>query len=337
MLSRAILLIGGAALTTVLLGSVVYIAIEGLIPAEEIVQTATSRNQGAILYTGAILGGAAALAGWTTYKRMPTKASRETSISGAVLGLQAFIYAGFFLWFRAGEKFGIFVRNFFSFDLLDPFMSQLIRGALNTLWLAFLGQGFGMLIGIFLALLVLSNRVVVRAPARTYINVFRGTPLLMQLSIGYLGIVLGLGLGIRTYTAAILILALNTGAYSAEIFRAGIQSLERGQLEAARSLGMSYLQAMAYVVVPQAIRRVIPPLMNEFVILIKDTSLISILGVTFEQRELLAIGRDAYSETANATPFMASTLGYLVITLPLIRVVTWLERKLRSGLVGIGA
>jgi ABC-type amino acid transport system permease subunit len=134
-----------------------------------------------------------------------------------------------------------------------------------------------------------------------------------------------------------LILGLNAAAYSAEIFRAGIQSIERGQIEAARSLGMSYLQAMRYVILPQAFRRVIPPLTNEFVILIKDTSLVFFLGVTAGQRELFAVGRDAYAETFNATPYIGTVLGYLAITLPMIRAVTWLERKLRSGLVGVGA
>ena len=123
------------------------------------------------------------------------------------------------------------------------------------------------------AVLTLSARRVVRAPARGYINFFRGTPLIWQLVTFYFGVNLGLGLGLSTLQVALIVFALNTGAYAAEVFRAGIQSIERGQIEAARSLGMSYMQAMRYAIVPQAIRRVIPPLMNEFVILIKDTAL----------------------------------------------------------------
>ncbi|MDQ3941395.1 MAG: ABC transporter permease subunit, partial [Actinomycetota bacterium] len=99
--------------------------------------------------------------------------------------------------------------------------------------------------------------------------------------------------------------------------------------------GMSYLQSMRYVVLPQAIRRVIPPLTNEFIILIKDTSLIFILGLTAAQRELFGIARDAYSETFNATPYIGAVLGYLAVCLPMIRIVTWLEKKMRSGLTGI--
>ncbi|MGZ4147102.1 MAG: amino acid ABC transporter permease, partial [Actinomycetota bacterium] len=140
-----------------------------------------------------------------------------------------------------------------------------------------------------------------------------------------------------TYRAAILALALNAGAYTAEIFRAGIESIERGQLEAARGLGMSYLQAMRYSIVPQAIRRVIPPLMNEFVILVKDTSLVIVLGLTAGQRELMNVGNNGYSNTFNSTYLVMTAAGYLVVTLPLIRLVNFVEKRLRSGLVGVTA
>jgi ABC-type amino acid transport system permease subunit len=184
-------------------------------------------------------------------------------------------------------------------------------------------------------MLSLSAKRAVRAPARVYINFFRGTPLIWQLAFFYFGISLGLGLNFSSYTVALMVFALNTGAYAAEVFRAGIQSIERGQLEAARGLGLSYLQSMRYVVVPQAVRRVIPPLMNEFVILIKDTALVVVLGLTLGQRELFSVGQDGYSATFNATFLVLTAIGYLLVTLPLIRVVTALERRLRSGLVGI--
>ena len=194
-----------------------------------------------------------------------------------------------------------------------------------------------MVLGLVLAVFAISNRRVVRAPARVYINFFRGTPLLWQLQFFFFGLVLGLRLGLTAYQTAILVLGLNAGAYTAEIFRAGIQSIERGQFEAARSLGMGYLQALRYVVIPQGFRRVIPPLTNEFVILIKDTSLVAVLGLTFAQQELMATSRDIYNQTFNATPYLAAAAGYLAITLPLIRAVNWLEKRLRSGLTGIGA
>ena len=154
-----------------------------------------------------------------------------------------------------------------------------MNGAKNTLILSFAGAALGFGLGLFIALFSMSQRAVVRAPARVYINFFRGTPLIWQLSFAGLGVVTALRLGFFSgtdgpYRVAIVVLGLNLAAYSAEVYRAGIQSLERGQMEAARSVGLTYFQAMRYVIVPQAVRRVIPPLTNEFVILIKDTSLV---------------------------------------------------------------
>lgn len=336
-ISGGILAVGAASLIVVVLGSLIFLVTQGPSPYTEIVSSATSPFQSSLLYIAMGLAAVAIAGGYSTYRRMPTKPAREAAVSGAALGLQTVFVSAAYLVFREGEKFAIFVRQFFSFDVLGPFMGDFLNAMKNTLLLALTSQLLGMILGMALALLVLSNRVVVRAPARAYINLIRGTPLLVQLSVGYFGVVLGLGLDISVYTAGIAIFALNVGGYSAEIFRSGIQSLERGQLEAARSLGMSYIQAMRYVIVPQAIRRVIPPLTNEFVILIKDTSLIVFLGVAFDQRELLQWASDTYSDTFNSTPFIAAVVGYLVITLPMIRAVTALERRLRSGLVGIGA
>jgi His/Glu/Gln/Arg/opine family amino acid ABC transporter permease subunit len=190
-------------------------------------------------------------------------------------------------------------------------------------------------IGLSLAMLMISKHRTVRAPAIAYINFFRGTPLLWQLS--FFGFLFLLGFQWRgaVFQQAILIFGMNMGAYSAEVFRAGIQSVEKGQTEAARSLGLSYGQAMRYVIVPQAFRRVIPPLMNEFVILIKDTSLVFILGLTASQYEIYTFSRTFYSEFVNSTVFIGTAVAYLVITLPLIWIVNRVEKRLRSGLVGI--
>ncbi|HWC13249.1 MAG TPA: amino acid ABC transporter permease [Actinomycetota bacterium] len=335
-LSLGIAALGAVALAIGLVGTLAFLWSEGLTPSTELVETAVSQTQGAILWTSIALG-AAALSGFVLYKRAPTKAAREATISGAALGVQAILFSLAFLVFRTGEKFPIFVRQFFSFEVLSEFRNQFVTGAKNTVILAAGGEAVGIVLGLIFSLLILSSRRVVRAPARAYINLFRGTPLLVQIMVGYFGIVLGLGLDITGSIVVIVILGLNAGAYTAEVFRAGIQSLERGQMEAARSLGMSYGKAMRYVVLPQAIRRVIPPLTNEFVILIKDTSLVFVIGLTFQQRELLAVGRDAFAETFNSTPFMAAAALYLVVTLPMIRLVTYLENRLRSGLVGVAA
>lgn len=333
--SAAILAVGAVALAICTLGSLVLLWAGGFSPYEHLLATILSAEQEIFLYVSIGLGIAAVAGGRAVYRKMPTKPSREAAIAGAVLGIQAVALSAIYLWFRAGNA-EIFTRNLLRFDRLEGLGSQFVTGAKNTLILAISGELLGIAIGLFLSILIISKRRVVRAPARLYINFFRGTPLLWQLIFGSAVLVVGFGLfGRDPFMIAIIIIGLNAGAYIAEIFRAGIQSVDRGQIEAARSLGMSYMQAMRYAILPQAFRRVIPPLTNEFVILIKDTSLVVVLGLTFLQRELLAVGRDAYSETFNATPLLGTALGYLVVTLPMIRVVTWLERKLRSGLVGV--
>jgi len=326
---------GGAALAVLVAGSIAVLTIHGWTPSEQLAEGITSDAQRAVLMATIALGVLAAGLGMR-FRRMPTRPSREASISGAVLGLQAIALAGLYLWFRAGDV-ETFARNFFEFQLVGEYLPRFARAALNTLILALSGEALGIALGLVLGVFVLSDRRVVRAPARAYINFFRGTPLLWQLSFFFFGIALGLRLNLGPFEVAILVLALNAGAYSAEIFRAGIQSIERSQFEAARSLGLSHFRALRLVILPQAIRRVIPPLTNEFVILIKDTSLVAVLGLTLSQQELMATGRDIFSQTFNATPFLISAAGYLAVTLPMIRFVTWLERRLRSGLTGIGA
>jgi ABC-type amino acid transport system permease subunit len=132
-------------------------------------------------------------------------------------------------------------------------------------------------------------------------------------------------------TAGLVALTINSSAYVAEIFRAGIQSVERGQMDAARGLGMPYATAMIHVIIPQAVRKVIPPLTNEFIALVKDTSLLLILGMTVAQRELLTAARQLSSDSFSATPYMSASILYLAITLPLTRLVTKLERRVTSG------
>jgi len=208
-------------------------------------------------------------------------------------------------------------------------------GAWNTLILSAAGAVIGFGGGLMLSLFTMSKRAVIRAPARMYINFFRGTPLIWQISFAGIGVVPALRLNISPYWIAIMVLGLNLAAYSAEVYRAGIQSIERGQMEASRTLGLSYLQSLQYVIVPQAIRRVIPPLLNEFVILIKDTSLVSVLGLTLSQKELLGVGRTIYSSTFDATAWLGAAAGFLIITLPMIRIVTIVERRMRSGLTSV--
>ena len=286
------------------------------------------------LYLGIGLGAVAVVLGVGTYRRMDSKRRRDDSITGAVLGAQGILLALLILWFRSASP-GLFSKHFLNFADLEGYGGAFVRGAINTLKLAFGGELGGIVIGLVLGVLTLSSRRVVRAPARIYINFFRGTPLIWQLITGYFMLLFGFGIHLDAFVVAILIFALNTGAYAAEVFRAGIQSIERGQMEAARSMGMSYLQAMRYAIVPQAVRRVIPPLMNEFVILIKDTALVSVLGLTLADSDIFTLAREGQSATFNATFFTVAAIAYLVVTLPLIGLVNAAEKRLRSGLVGI--
>jgi His/Glu/Gln/Arg/opine family amino acid ABC transporter permease subunit len=288
-----------------------------------------------LLWGGLGLGLIAAVIGFVAAGKMDSVRKREEAIAGAVLGTLAVLSAILLLWFRAGSLVLTFAKQFLNFTLLKGSFWQFVDAARLTLTLAVGGELGGIVVGIILALFTVSSRRVVRAPARAYINFFRGTPLLWQLSVFYFGFSLGLGLNLGTIATALVVFSLNTGAYAAEVFRAGIQSVERGQIEAARSLGMTYLQAMRYAIIPQAVRRVIPPLMNEFVILIKDTSLIFVLGLVIGHEDLFSFAQDGYSNTYSATWFVGAAIGYLAITLPLIGLVNALERRLRSGLVGV--
>ncbi len=300
-----------------------------------IVEGLRSGAESALLYLAIALGLLAIASGFAVYRRMDTRRRREQCIAGAVLGIQAVAVSVFVLFFRSSGTVFSFVRNFLNFVVLKGYGHAFLIGAKNTLVLAIGGEIGGLVVGLTLSLLVLSSRRTVRAPARVYINFFRGTPLIFQLSFFYFLFVLGFGLHQSAYTVALIVFSLNTGAYASEVFRAGIQSIERGQIEAARSLGFSYLEAMRYAIVPQAVRRVIPPLLNEFVILIKDTALVVVLGLLASQYELYVTAQNGYSATFNATFFIATAIGYLVITLPLIGAVNAVERRLRSGLVGI--
>ncbi len=300
-----------------------------------IVEALRSTEMTILLYAGIALGVASMALGWGTFRRMDTFRRREQAVTGAILGLQAVGLAIVLLLFRDGRP-DLFAKHFLNFDVLGPYFPRtFLDAAKNTLILAFVGEFGGIVIGLVLAVLALSQRRAARAPARAYVNFFRGTPLIWQLATGFFLLLFGFEIRMAAFTVAMIVFALNTGAYAAEVFRAGIQSIERGQMEAARSLGMSWFQAMRFAIVPQAVRRVIPPLMNEFVILIKDTALVIVLGLVASEYELFTWARQGVSDTFNATFFTAAALGYLAVTLPLIRLVNAVEKRLRSGLVGI--
>jgi polar amino acid transport system permease protein len=327
---------GAAALVLVIVGTVIVVAVHGLVPSAHVAAALSSPELRLVAGVAVALGVVAMALGWGTFRRMPTRLSREEAVAGAVLGIQAALLGAALLWFSQTDV-DKFARNFANFEQIQDQLGAFVTGAKNTIILAAGGELFGIVLGLGLVLLAISHRAVVRAPARAYINFFRGTPLIWQLSFIGLAVPLALDYPIAAYTAALIAFSLNTGAYSAEVFRAGIQSIERGQMEAARGLGMTYLQAMRHAILPQAVRRVVPPLMNEFVILIKDTSLVIVLGLTESQRELMSVAKVGFGDTFNATFYVATAIGYLCVSLPLIRLVNVVERRLRSGLVGVTA
>ena len=214
----------------------------------------------------------------------------------------------------------------------DQFPNILTKAAKNTVVFTVLGFTGGISFGLLFALMRLSTIRPYRWFAATYIEIFRGIPLLVTL------LILGFGIPIATgwhwpnpYLQGAIPLSLVASAYMAETIRAGIEAVPKGQMEAARSLGMSYARAMITIIIPQALRIIVPPLTNEFVLLIKDTSLISVLGVTAATKDLARFGRDGVNQTANATPLIVAGLVYLAMTLPLTQLVAWMERRTKAA------
>jgi glutamine transport system permease protein len=203
------------------------------------------------------------------------------------------------------------------------------HAALLTLELTAGAVAIGVVIGLFMALGRLSKITVLRGAALTYIDFFRGTPLLVQIFLVYFLIPKLLHWQTLPdnyqYIAGIIAMGLNSGAYIAEIFRAGIQSIDRGQTEAARSLGMTHAQAMRYVILPQAFKRVIPPLGNEFIALLKDSSLLSIIAI----EELFYSGKIIAGRTFQPIPmYITVALYYLLMTQLISQWVAYMERRL---------
>jgi len=222
-------------------------------------------------------------------------------------------------------------RQFFNPDVLRKLWPDIVYIALrNTLLFTIVSFVFGTLLAILLALMKMS-----RGPAKWFavgfIELFRGLPALVTIiAIAFMIPIAfnGAKLPGPTVMSGLLALILVTGAYSAEIIRAGIEAVPKGQREAARSLGMPHLTTTLSIILPQAIRIVIPPITNEFVLLLKDTSLLFVIGTTVQTRELTTFGRNGMTTYASSTPLIFAALLYLVITIPLTYMVGRLEKKM---------
>lgn len=219
----------------------------------------------------------------------------------------------------------------FKLSILIEVFPLLLQGAWVTLYLTLISISIGLVIGLILGVMRVSENVALRVFSLCYVEFFRGTPLLMQLVVIYYALPsLHPRLNLPAVAAGITGMSLNSGAYIAEIFRAGIQSISKGQMEAARSLGMTHLQAMWYVILPQAFRVSLPPLTNEFVALLKDSSLVSTLAVS----ELLRKGREIVAWKVNVfSPYAGVALLYLAMTLPMTKLARYLERRVSEGRV----
>lgn len=221
-------------------------------------------------------------------------------------------------------------RAFFNPTVAGSMFPEVVTiAAKNTVLYTTLAFIFGLVLALLLALMKLSSIRVYRWIASSYIELFRGLPALVTIILVAFALPIAFGFSIPggTLGRGTLGLGLVAGAYMAETIRAGIEAVPRGQMEAARSLGMSRGTAMTYIILPQAFRIIIPPLTNELVLLIKDTSLLFVIGTTPVSKELTKFGRDFMSDTFNATPLTVVALMYLVITLPLTSLVRQLEKS----------
>ncbi len=219
-----------------------------------------------------------------------------------------------------------FLLAFFSWDILQQAWPILLDGLWRTILLSLLVVPLGLLGGVILALLSTARSRLVRWPLMAWVDLFRALPPLVLLVFVYAGLPFA-GFEVSAWTAVAIGFFLNTGAYYGEILRAGIESVPRGQMEAARSTGLSRGQALAYVILPQAVRNVLPDLISNTLEVVKLTSIASVVALP----ELLFQARQAQSVTYNATPIMAAAVAYFILLWPVVRLLSRLENRQLAG------
>ena len=224
-----------------------------------------------------------------------------------------------------------FLNMFFKPQLLVTSFVSLFGGWLLCLLIVVVAYPFAIVLGLLFAMMRISKFRVLRGIASVYINILRGTPLFLQIYIMFFGLPM-VGINIDNNILGVIVMAINSSAYQAEIYRAGIQSIPRGQYEAASSLGMNGRQTMFTVILPQMVRRVMPTVTSDFITSYKDTSLLSSVGVM----ELMMFSKNLTTVSGNITPYMAAAIYYLIVTLPLIKVVGIVEKRLADAENGGG-
>lgn len=240
------------------------------------------------------------------------------------------LFVAVVLFVALSADWGRLGQSFFQLDIAgEQFPDIVVIAAKNTVIYTAIAFAGGLFLGLVFAVMKLSPIAPYRWLATIYIEIFRGLPAL--LTIFAIAFTLPIALGVRVpggpVGAGVVGLILVAGAYMAETIRSGIQAVPKGQVEAARSLGMSPTRTMVSIVLPQAFRLIIPPLTNEFVLLIKDSSLLYIAGSSVTTKELTTFARGEAALASNATPLVVAGMMYLVITIPLTRLVAWLERR----------
>ncbi|KGE19708.1 amino acid ABC transporter permease [Paenibacillus wynnii] len=213
----------------------------------------------------------------------------------------------------------------FRFDIIIHYLPVLFRGTMLTIGVSLVSIIVGSILGLGIGFGKMAPRWYWRWPFHCYINFFRGTPLIVQILIVHFGLIPAIYGSTNALLSAFVALSLNSAAYSAEIFRAGIQSIDQGQQEAALSLGMSKKQAMRFIILPQAIKRMIPAFGNEFIVLVKDSSLMSIVA-TQELMYWTTTMKGQYLRIWE--PYLTAALIYFILTYSLSKLLNVVERRL---------
>ncbi|GAB6168360.1 hypothetical protein JCM1393_08200 [Clostridium carnis] len=220
-----------------------------------------------------------------------------------------------------------------DFSFLSKYMSYFIDGAKWTLLISLITVCVGVILGSILCFMKRSNFHIwkikpLKLIATVYIELIRGTPLLLQIMMVYVGSEMIFGVSLEAVTSAVIAISLNSSAYVSEIIRAGIDAVDKGQMEAARSLGMSQVKAMRLIIMPQAIRNILPAIGNEFVAIIKESSMASVIGVA----ELMYAAKVVRGSSFRGfEPLMVAAAFYFVMTFSLGRLMNYFERRLKAG------
>lgn len=215
-----------------------------------------------------------------------------------------------------------------NFTFLEKYSGYFLKGTEITIVLAFFAVLFGTILGLALTLLRRSNFKPISFIATAYIEFVRGTPLLVQIYIIYIGFPKLIGIDMPDMTVGAVALALNSAAYVSEIIRAGIDAVDKGQMEAARSLGMNHGLTMIYIIIPQAFKNILPALGNEFIAIIKDSSMVSVIGVA----ELMYNAGVVRGNTAlGLEPVIVAAVIYFILTFTMTRALGYVERRMKAS------